>query len=472
VTLTDATGPATEPGTSPSVPQPPEPGGAGGTRTFSLWLAGICGVGLLVRFLNIFWWRPITNGNKALFDAQLGVHDARVGGDAFYYHFQANALAKGAWFVEPFGWAVLHGRETPSAAHPPLPVIYLALWSRLGLDSVNWHRVALSVMGVGTIAVIGLLGRRIGGNAVGLVAAGLAALYPQLWINDGMLLSETTAIFTVAVTLYVAYAFIAKPSVKLAALLGFTIALCAYSRTELGLLFVALALPLALLARDRPPRERAKLVAVSWVVGALVLAPWIVFNLARFDQPTFMTSGTGSALSAGNCDQTYYGKDIGYYAACFQGPWVKGDESERDIEPRRQAVDYMKDHARRLPLVVAARIGRLWGAFKPGQTTAFDWWLEGRGRVASWVGLFAYYVVVAFAVAGLVVMWRKRVSIIPLLSVIVVATISAAITFGVTRYRAPAEVALVVAAAFGIVAAWCRLRSLRQSSRSSVLTAQ
>src|SRR5262249_49732107 len=160
-----------------------------------LWLAGICGVGLLVRFLNIFWWRSIGNGNKALFDAQLGVNNAKVGGDAFYYHFQANALAKGAWFVEPFGWAVLHGRETPSAAHPPLPVIYLALWSRLGLDSVNWHRVALSVLGAGTIAVVGLLGRRIGGNTVGLVAAALAAVYPQLWINDGMILSETTAIF-------------------------------------------------------------------------------------------------------------------------------------------------------------------------------------------------------------------------------------------------------------------------------------
>ena len=52
--------------------------------------------------------------------------------------------------------------------------------------------------------------------------------------------------------------------------------------------------------------------------------------------------------------------------------------------------------------MVAARVGRLWGIFKPGQTTALDWWIEGRGRAPSWIGLFAYYLLVPFAVAGVV----------------------------------------------------------------------
>ena len=63
--------------------------------------------------------------------------------------------------------------------------------------------------------------------------------------------------------------------------------------------------------------------------------------------------------------------------------------------PRKQAIQYTKDHLRRFPLVVAARVGRLWGLFKPGQTTAFDWWIEGRGRVPTWIGLFAYYALLA-----------------------------------------------------------------------------
>ena len=436
-----------------------------GTRRFAIGLAAICGVGLLVRLLDIFWWRPVTDGGQAIFDAAVGVKDAKVGGDALYYHFQANALAKGAWFVDPFVWAFVHGKELPSAGHPPLPVVYLAVWSRIGLDTVNWHRVALCVLGVAAVALIGLVGRRIGGDAIGLVAAGVGAVYPQLWINDGMLLSETTAIFTTALTLWFAYGFVKQSTMRNAVLLGLATALCALSRTEMALLFVVLVLPLVVLALDLAARERAKLLAVSWLVGALVIAPWIVFNLTRFEEPTFMTSGTGSALSAASCDEAYYGKNIGYYASCFQGPWIKGDESERDVEPRRQAIDYTTDHLDRLPLVAAARVGRLWGFFKPGQTTAYDWWLEGRGRTASWLGLFSYYVVVGFAIAGLVLMRRRRVAILPLVAVIAVATLAAAMTFGVIRYRAPAEVALVLAAAFGLVAAWRRLRAT-QASRS------
>jgi hypothetical protein len=211
-----------------------------------------------------------------------------------------------------------------------------------------------------------------------------------------------------------------------------------------------------LLVRDANWRRRARLAVVACAAGAVALGPWVVFNLTRFEETTTMTSGTGSALSAANCDEVYYGKLIGYYANCFQGPWPKGDldESQRDLVPRKQAVEYMKDHIARLPLVVAARVGRLWGLFKPGQTTAFDWWIEGRGRAPSWIGLFSYYALLPFAVVGLAVMRRRKVPILPLVAIAVTATFAAAITFGVTRYRAPAEVALVLAAAVGIEAAW------------------
>jgi hypothetical protein len=186
------------------------------------------------------------------------------------------------------------------------------------------------------------------------------------------------------------------------------------------------------------------------------VGPWIVFNYTRFEESTTMTSGTGSALSAASCDATFYGRLIGYYANCFQGPFPSPslDESQRDLVARKQAVEYTKDHLDRLPLVVAARVGRLWGVFKPGQTTALDWWLEGRGRAASWIGLFAYYALWPFAIYGLVVMRRRKVPILPLVGLAVIATFAAAITFGVTRYRAPFEVALVLAAAIGIAALW------------------
>jgi hypothetical protein len=154
----------------------------------------------------------------------------------------------------------------------------------------------------------------------------------------------------------------------------------------------------------------------------------------------------------------YHGDLIGFYDNCFQGPWPTGDESERDAYVRDVALDYMSDHVTRLPIVVLARVGRMWGVFKPGQTTFFDWSIEARGREASWVGLFSFYVVAALAVVGIVRLVRRRITVLPLIAPAVIVTLAAAISFGVTRYRAPAEVVIVIAAAIGVVAIAQRLR--------------
>jgi 4-amino-4-deoxy-L-arabinose transferase-like glycosyltransferase len=418
---------------------------------FVAWLAGFGLLGLLVRVLNVLWWRPTTE--------RAGFHGYKLGGDAFYYHWQANALAKGVWFIDPGPWVIDH-LELPSAGHPPMYSSYLALWSLLGLDSVTAHRLASSMLGVASIVVIGLLVRRIAGDTAGIVAAAIAALYPELWINDGMLLSETMAIFMTAVALTAAYAFWKSPTMRNAVLLGLAFGAAALSRSELLALFPLVVIPLALTARSLELRRRVRLAVVACLIGACTIAPWVIYNLSRFQETTTMSSGTGAVLSAASCDEVWYGLHIGYYANCFQGPWPTPgmDESERDVEPMKQSIQYTKDHIERLPLVAAARVGRLWGFFKPGQTTALDWWIEGRGRAASWIGLFAYYALLPFAIFGLVTMRRRRIPILPLLAVALTSTLAAAATFGVTRYRAPAEVALVVAAAVGIVAAWERWR--------------
>jgi hypothetical protein len=213
--------------------------------------------------------------------------------------------------------------------------------------------------------------------------------------------------------------------------------------------------------KDADWGRRFRLAVVACLMAGVALGPWVIFNYTRFEAPTTMTTGTGSALSAASCDEVFYGTLIGYSANCVQGPWPSAalDESQRDLVPRHAAVQYTKDHLSRLPLVVAARVGRLWGLFKPGQTTAFDWWIEGRGRAPTWIGLFMYYALLPFAVVGLVALRRRRVPILPLLAIVVIATFAAAITFGVTRYRAPAEVVIVVAAGVGIDAAWRWFRS-------------
>jgi hypothetical protein len=53
-----------------------------------------------------------------------------------------------------------------------------------------------------------------------------------------------------------------------------------------------------------------------------------------------------------------------------------------------------------------------------------------------------------------------------MVALFVIATFAAAITFGVTRYRAPFEVALVVMAAIGADALWQRITDRRRRAPS------
>ena len=95
------------------------------------------------------------------------------------------------------------------------------------------------------MAGVGLLGRRVGGPAVGLLGAALAALYPLLIVADGALLSETLFGPIVAFTLLAAWRLGEEPTVRWAALVGLGIGLAALTRSEALLLLPLLALPLA-----------------------------------------------------------------------------------------------------------------------------------------------------------------------------------------------------------------------------------
>ena len=79
-----------------------------------------------------------------------------------------------------------------------------------------------------------------------------------------------------------------------------------------------------------------------------------------------------------------------------------------------------------------------------------------------WLGVIGYYALVPFAIAGAVILRRRRVKIWPFLVVVVmIATVTAAISFGITRYRSAAEIALVVFGAVGFDALLTRLRPPR-----------
>ena len=376
-----------------------------------------------------------------------------LGGDSLYYSLQGHDLAHGRWFIEPYRFRLDHVTE-PSAYHPPLFSLYLGVVSRLGADSFMAHRIAACVVGAAAVGAIGFLGRRLAGNRVGLLAAGIAALYPYLWINDAVVLSESLLALITALMLLAAYAFWRIPSPWRAAALGAGVGLLALTRAEGVLLFALLALPVAFAVPGLDWRGRLERIGVMALAALAFVLPWVAFNLARFEAPAYLSTGSGVTLVDSSCNAVYSGPFIGWWSFLCIPDRISNDEAVNDRENREVALRYVRRHISDLPTVVTARVGRMWGVFRPLQTADLD----GRGVNADRVGLAASYVLIPLAIGGLVMLRRRREPILPMLALGAMVTITAALFYGAVRFRVPADVAIVVCAAVALDAAWCKLR--------------
>ena len=190
----------------PDEPVPPDPfaydrarmASTDPARRFRWALAGIVLAGFALRLT----WILVTRQHQTF------------GGDAGFYHLGANLLVDGKGFVSPYH------PSRQAADHPPLYMLWLAIPSLVGLRSQLAHMVWSAVLGCASIALVGATGRQIGGTRVGLIAAGIAALYPNMWVPDGSLMAETVAIFTTALALYWAYRYWHEPSWGKLAIVG------------------------------------------------------------------------------------------------------------------------------------------------------------------------------------------------------------------------------------------------------------
>jgi 4-amino-4-deoxy-L-arabinose transferase-like glycosyltransferase len=368
--------------------------------------------------------------------------------DSFWYGVTANELKLGHFFALPF-------TNAPSAAHPPLTSILAGSVNFLiGLHAgTTFQRLVMAVLGTGVVLCVGLLGRSVAGPWVGLVAAGLAAVAPNFWIPSGIVMSEAPAMLFMGLILLAVVRLVRSPTVVMAALAGAACGAETLIRAELVLFVPFLLVPAVLMARSVSLRRRFSLMAVGILCSLLVVAPWVGRNLATFTDPTYISTGNGYALLGANCPQTYDGPQLGSWSltCSFSAP-AHGDESVEASKAQHTAVQYAEHHAGRLPVVVLARIGRIWDFYQPIQMADADV-NEGRPVPASLAGLGFYYALLLLGVAGIVLFRRRHIPQWFLLVPAGIITVVAGVFYGTVRFRAPFEVCLVVLAAPPLVLA-------------------
>lgn len=423
-------------------PAPPSDGRWPGHR-FAISVGLVAAVGLAGRLLYI-----------ALAKRPNDVCGTPRCGDAVYYMAQAWRLAEAGRFDDPANVGM------PAADHPPLTALLLTPAAMVRDQTVILGRVTMAVVGTATIVVLALLARRLAGDAAGVATAVLAAANPNLWVNDALPMSEAPAALAVALVLLALHRLLDRPSWGRAAALGALCGIAVLTRGELALL-VPITIAPAVVLRAGPGLaaslgRRIALVAVVAAVGVAVVAPWTAWNLTRFERPVLLSTNDGLTLVGANCDAVYAGGGMGFWnlgcARDLEPTMPAGaDQSVRSDVYRDEGLRYLREHADRLPAVVAVRVGRLWGVYHPDQMV----WLnqgEGRERWVSWGAHWTMWLLLPLAVSGGVVLRRRRVPVWPLASTAVIATVTGAAFYGIVRFRLPWDVAETALAGIGVAA--------------------
>ena len=334
------------------------------------------------------------------------------GGDPLFYHSTANFLAKGLGFPEPLNF-IAYQNWNASALHGPLYPIVLSISSRLGGTTYFDHKFLSLLIGTAVVAFVGLVARSVAPNkhqnSIALIAMLFAAMYPNLWLVDGVMFPEGLMALCTTAVVYAAYRW--RDSEKTghryawAIAMGVLVSLSALTRGEGLLLAVLIIVPWILLRRDLPLQLRIKNIALAALASLLVLAPWFIRNSQSFEVSVPLSTNGNELFVYANCDEVYSGKYLGFWQFDCQeqlrrsGIDATGDEAEKSLFWREIGFDYAKEHIGELPKVVAARVGRQWELYRPFQNAEFAY-IEGRNGDAAYAGLFMYYGLATAALYG------------------------------------------------------------------------
>lgn len=400
-----------------------------------------------------------------------------LSGDPRYFQQTAANLAHGHGYTIPVS---LHANAglVPTARHPPVFSVLVAVLDVLGIQSVDAHRLGVACISAGAVVAVGLLGRRLMGPGAGIVAASIAALSP-LWVQwGGRLLIESVYLVVVPLVLLAALQCVDRPTWRAFGIAGVAIGLATLTRSEAGVFIIVLGIPLVILGA-RMWRTRIRYGLTLLAGFAIVVGPWLVRNEIQLGGLVLSTDG-GYTL-AGTYAPTTFSPSNPLYGSFDQGeqfidvafieltkpPNHANSWTELRLDNRlgHIGITFARGHLSDLPGVVLAREGRLWGVYAIGTQRQYD--TEEGGQVPGFyaAGQVLEWIMLPLAAAGGFVLGRRSPRhLVVVLAPIVAAAVIAAVFYGSTRVRVVAEPSLILLTSVALVSAFrCLGASLRRS---------
>lgn len=415
-----------------------------------LLLGAAMAVGLVVRLVFV----ALTTGHA------LGVDETE-------YHNQGRFITEGMWF-----WSLTPtGEPHESMWKAPGYPLFVGIWySILGVEPDRLFALQ-ALLGPVTIGLTWLLGRRLFGPTVGLLAAALVAVYPFAWQFEVRLYSESIAVPLGLALLIVVLG--RHPTPARAAAAGALLGVNLLVRPSSILLLAGVALAWWIAAG---PRRGTAMVAVSVAVAVIVVAPWTIRNheVSGGFVPISIQDAAGYGVfnddSANDPDKPWAWRATTTREADLVARLPEISELEFREELRSRMFDYIRENPSSVPKAFFWNgITRLWDLRRPAHVLD-EVEPTGRSEAVTWVGLAMYWVLLPLALYGL---WRiraRRDIVIPLLGIAFAASVVYTLD-ATTRYRAPLEPVIAILACVALVALWRARQGTAEGEREGALSA-
>ena len=372
--------------------------------------------------------------------------------DSHDYDSIARNLLKGKGFVEA---------EGPRCARSPVYPLVLAAFYAVGLDDPRAIYVFQAFVGAATCVLVVLLGRRMFGQKVGLVAGWIAAFYPFFIYFTGLLLTETLFIFGLVSFFYlIERCEAAEGGTRLkpfyyAAGTGVLAGAVSLLRGSF-LLFPIFVLPFWLARSGVKRRAFAQWIVMILFLG-LSLVPWVWRNHRLFGHFIPTTLQVGESLYEANSPYADGGPGMERLAELKDA--FGGNEFETNRYFRDMAVRYIRDHPWRFLTLGFEKFRRFWNIVPNAA--------QYRSPLYAVISICTYVPVLIGAVFGLYYRHSKRATVWLLLSPVIYFTALHTVFVGSIRYRVPVMPFVILLAAVGLVSA---LRGPEQGGQDAELS--
>lgn len=353
----------------------------------------------------------------------------------------------------------LYAPGHPNTERSPLYPMFLAVvYLVSGYNSLH-ARLALSVVGSLTCVLTAAIGRDLFGRRAALLAGLIAATYPQLFIWDGFMYSESFAMFLFTACCLVVMRVVRRPVGWSWLLAGAALGLAALARPNGIYAWIAVVVWAVVAVRARMMTARSALLGVAlFTLGcAALLAPWTIRNIGATGGAFVPFTTNSGAVLAGAYN------DAAYSSPGDQGGWVNAllIPSEAPVlrafpvdcwgpcEVRlndagtRLGLHWLSTHLRDMPLMLVYRMRQLWTPASPVGEAGMP-----RGR--AFAVLYPTLVLALAAIGALALVRRWRDALVPALFAATVVG-GALLFYGSPRMRSPMEPLLVVAATGGLL---------------------